>query len=77
MLLHKEAELKKPDSVAARVFRLRFRVTYPLFEMYVSWAQAKLDKDGKGRTDASGREGPPLQLQVTSLLSLSLLPCTK
>jgi hypothetical protein len=60
MLRDNAEELEQPDIVAGKLFRLRFRIPYPVFLKMLGWTKAWHEK----RSDTVGREHRPTELKL-------------
>lgn len=63
---HGEA-LKVPTSNAAKLFRIRFRVPYPIYEELLAESRNWYDKNP---CDAAGRDAVPLELKILGALRI-------
>lgn len=67
-LLEKDKEeLKICDTVPSQLFRLRFRVPYPIFEKLLLWTRSWYDATER---DCCGRKAIPLELKVLGVLRI-------
>ena len=67
MLRENADELEQPDSMAGKLFRLRFRIPYPVFLRLLAWTKAWHEKNS---TDASGRQRIPTELKLLGVLRI-------
>ena len=62
-----EEDLRNPRSDAAKTFRLRFRVPYPMYVDLVELAESELGFK-RDPTDVTGRKGIPLVIKMLAVL---------
>lgn len=65
MLRDDAAELERPESSEAALFRRRFRVPYPVFKLLLEWTREWHEKSG---TDCTGRARIPTELKLLGVL---------
>jgi hypothetical protein len=67
MLRDNAEELEQPDIVAGKLFRLRFRIPYPVFLKLLGWTKPWHEKR---TSDTVGRERRPTELKLLGVLRI-------
>ena len=64
------SDLEDPSTNAAKTFRRRFRVPYPVFVMLVDWTKRFCPGQSKNQSDAFRRPAIPVALKVLAVLGI-------
>ena len=71
MLKLDELKLRDPTSEESRIFRLRFRIPFAMFELLLSWVNDWLQNTVRlGSSDCTGRQSVPTPLKLLGVLRI-------
>ena len=75
MLKLDELKLRDPTSEESRIFRLRFRIPFAMFELLLSWVNDWLQNTVRlGSSDCTGRQSVSTPLKLLGVLRILCLP---